>query len=369
MKKIMILAASTVMAFTIVNTAFASEAATLKDCAGITPDSILYPADKAIDNIKIILSFSDGAKADTLSDIAEERLGESEIMADKNSQNLANTAIDAYKICMKNAESKIENALNSSQNTENTDKRKNLENIEDKIISREKKSLDILTKLQNKVGDNAKAVIAKVIEMQKAKINAMLAVKKERAIYNDVKKQYTEAKIALEKAKKSGDETAVKSAEDLLDQKQQALNTEKQNLVKAVQAKKEASKISVGKSIKEAKAHKDKNLKYNKNKQPYKPYKTYKTNTAATASTAAGNTATGSTSSNSAAVNSAKANPISAASKNVEKRQINHQVKQQIKPVVKNQIKKETNSNINKKEKQNKVVNNSSKQKIMRSQH
>lgn len=353
MKKLMILAASAVMALGITNVTFASEPISLKDQAGITPDSILYPADKVIDAIQITLSFSDSAKASTLSDIAEEKLGESEIMVDKNNQSLANTAIDDYKNYMDRAESKIEDTLNNNKNTYNQDKLKNLEYVEDKIIIKEKKSLYILTKLQNKVSGNAKTVLAKIIEIQTAKRNAILAVKKERVLYINAKKQYNEAKIALEKAKKSGDETAIKAAEDLLGQKQQALDTEKQNFVKAVQTKKEVSKISVGKLIKESKIQKRKNLKLNVIKKPNK------TNTPVTKTAVTKNTITNETL-GTAVTNPSASKPAVVNNKNVKKRSVK---------VVKNRIKKESCNNKIREKNQSKITSNSNRQKSVKLQH
>jgi hypothetical protein len=268
MKKIMVLVTSIVMTLSIGSTAFAAgDTTSLADQAGITPDSILYPVDKAVDSLKVTFSFSDTAKADTLSQIAQERLGESEVMAGENKQDLATTALNDYQNTMDAAQTKIEDAINTAETAADTtatdttdtkttdaqDKLTKLEDEESKIADKEKTSLEVLAKLQDKVGDNAKDVIAKVIEMQTAKRDAMLAVKQERKIYNEAKKAYHQAKAALEKAKKSGDETAVKAAEDLLQQKQDALNTEKQKLATAMQAKKDADKINVGKLKKDAK--------------------------------------------------------------------------------------------------------------------
>lgn len=257
------------MTLSIGATAFAAgDTTSLTDQAGITPDSILYPVDKAVDSLKVTFSFSDSAKADTLSQIAEERLGESEVMANENKQDLATTALNDYQSTMDAAETKIEDAINtaeaaadttattdttSTQTTDAQDKLTKLQDEESKIADKEKTSLAVLAKLQDKVGDNAKDVIAKVIEMQTAKRDAMLAVKKERKLYNEAKKAYNEAKADLQKVKKSGDETTIKTAEDLLQQKKDALDTEKQNLATAIQAKKDAAKINVGKLKKDAK--------------------------------------------------------------------------------------------------------------------
>lgn len=297
MRKTTILVASVVMILSIGGTTFAADTATLKDQAGITPDSILYPADKTVDSIKVALCFSDETKADRLSQIAQERLGESEVMVSKNKKDLADTALNDYQSNMDAAENKIQDAINNNQTIDNQDKLKRLECIESKITDKQKKSLDVLAALQNKVGDKAKDVVAKVIEMQTAKRDAILALRKERTVYNTTKKQCNEAKAAIEKAKKSGDETTIKAAEDLLQQKRQALDIEKQNLTKVIETKKEASKISVGKLIKETKEQTKKDSQNNENTQTDETSTTTSTTTdTTTTDTTADSTVTNSTS-------------------------------------------------------------------------
>ena len=344
MKKITILVASVVMTLSIGGTTFAANTATLKDRAGITPDSILYPADKTVDSIKVTLCFSDETKADKLSQIAQERLGESEVMVSKNKKELADTALNDYQSNMDAAENKIEDAINNNQTVDNQDKLKRLEYIESKITDKQKKSLDVLAALQNKVGDKAKDVVAKVIEMQTAKRDAILALRKERTVYNTTKKQCNEAKAAIEKAKKSGDETTIKAAEDLLQQKQQALDIEKQNLTKAIETKKEASKISVGKLIKETKEQTKKDSQNNENTQTDE--------TSTTTSTTTDTTTTDTT------ADSTVTNSTSVTSKNAKK--------QTSEPTIKSETKNVVTDNKNKKENK---ANNVNEQKKEKTQH
>ncbi|WP_368487456.1 DUF5667 domain-containing protein [Clostridium sp. BJN0013] len=349
MKKITILVASVVMTLSIGGTTFAANTATLKDRAGITPDSILYPADKTVDSIKVTLCFSDETKADKLSQIAQERLGESEVMVSKNKKELADTALNDYQSNMDAAENKIEDAINNNQTVDNQDKLKRLEYIESKITDKQKKSLDVLAALQNKVGDKAKDVVAKVIEMQTAKRDAILALRKERTVYNNTKKQYNEAKAAIEKAKKSGDETTIKAAEDLLQQKQQALDIEKQNLTKAIETKKEASKISVGKLIKETKEQTKKDSQNNENTQTGET----STTTSTTTDTITIDTTTTDTTADSTVTNS-----TSVTSKNAKK--------QTSEPTIKSETKNVVTDNKNKKENK---ANNVNEQKKEKTQH
>ncbi|WP_406542552.1 DUF5667 domain-containing protein [Clostridium ljungdahlii] len=169
MKKVMILVTSIVVTMSLGSSVFAYDAATLTGQAGITPDSILYSADKAVDNLKVTLSSSEEDKANTLSEIAEERLGESEVMTSEDKQDLANTALTDYENTMNEAQTKIEDAVDKTQTSGDEDKLKDVENIESKIIDKQKNSLAVLSKLQDKLPDKAKATVAKVIEMQTAK--------------------------------------------------------------------------------------------------------------------------------------------------------------------------------------------------------
>jgi len=347
MKKIMVLVTSIVVTINLGSSVFASDASTLKDQAGITPDSILYTADKAVDNLKVTLSSSEEGKANTLSEIAEERLGESEVMASEDKQDLASTALTDYENNINEAQTKIQDAIDKTETAGDEDRLKDVENIENKIIDKQKKSLDVLTKLQDKLPDKAKAIVAKVIEMQTAKRNALIAVKKERQIYNDAKKQYNEAKTALETAKQSGNEAAIKTAEDLLQQKKLVLNTEKQNLAKAVESKKEASKISVGKTAKENKGQAKKDLKNNETTSESKKQTTPTTNTTATTSSSEASSISSdstSTASTSTAAKSTEAKSTSPKSTSVTSENTKKQTSTA--PTVKNEPKTEvTNSN------------------------
>ncbi|OBR89679.1 hypothetical protein CLRAG_39410 [Clostridium ragsdalei P11] len=364
MKKIMVLVTSIVVTMSLGSSVFASDATTLTDQAGITPDSILYSADKAVDNLKVTLSSSEEDKANTLLEIAEERLGESEVMASEDKQDLANTALTDYENNMNEAQTKIEDAIDKAQTSGDEDKLKDVENIENKIIDKQKNSLDVLTKLQDKLPNKAKATVAKVIEMQTAKRNALIAVKKERQIYNDAKKQYNEAKAALETAKQSGDEAAIKAAEDLLQQKKLALDTEKQNLAKAVEAKKEASKISVGKTTKENKGQTKKDSKNNETTSESKKQTSPAPTTPTTTNTTTNTTEASLTSTDSASTPAKSASPKSTSvnSENTKKQTSPT-------PTLKNKPKTEV-TNSNKEDKKDEAKsNNGNGEKKEKSQH
>ncbi|MDW8802303.1 DUF5667 domain-containing protein [Clostridium sp. A1-XYC3] len=229
---------------------------TLKEQAGVTPDStILYPIDKAIDNIKINLSTGEN-KAEVLIEVAEERLGESEVMAEKEKTDLSNEAINDYNNKMNDAVDKVQETVEKTtvdkeQDSEKLDK---LKNLEEKISERQEKSIEVLKNLQSKLPDKAKETIALVIEMQTAKKEAIIAVAKERQALIEEKKAVKEAEKKLEEIKKSGNAEEIKIAENTLKEKQEALTAQKEKFSKIVAEKKEVMKGGVGQLKKQLKA-------------------------------------------------------------------------------------------------------------------
>lgn len=231
--------------------------ATLADKAGITPDNvILYPIDKALDDLKINMATSDDKKAEALAEVAEERLGESEVMADKERTDLSNQTLNEYSDKMTEAEEKVEDAINKATDSTTTDsaiKLDELKKAETSISDRQMKSIEVLKSIESKVSGNAKETIAKVIEMQTAKKEAIIAVKKEREALIKDRQAAKDAEKKLEQAKKSGNEQDIKTAEDSLKQSQKTLNTQKEKFNQAVAAKKEVMKGGVGQLKKQLK--------------------------------------------------------------------------------------------------------------------
>lgn len=228
---------------------------TLKDQAGITPDNvILYPIDKAIDNVKINIA-SEDTKPEVLTEVAEERLGESEVMVDKGKTELSTEALNDYNNKMNEAVEKVEDSIEKipEDSVENKDKLDKLKVLEDKITAKQKKSIEVLQNIQSKVSDNAKETIAKVIEMQTAKKEAIIAVAKERQVLIENKQAVKEAEKKLEEIKKSGTKEDINTAQEVLMQKQQALASEKEKFAQVVSNKKEVMKGGVGQLNKQLK--------------------------------------------------------------------------------------------------------------------
>lgn len=254
MKKLRVFVASLVVLANISGAAFAEGSISFSDAAGITPDSILYGVDKALDSAKVALSFSDEKKVETIADVAEERLGESEVMVKEGQEDLAKTAIEEYSKDMQEANELLQgiikdtegeevapagneensttteqsaNDQNATKTTEENkvdeedvkideDKNKDVKELETAIIARQQKAIEVLTAIQEKVSDNAKETIAAVIEMQTAKKEAIAQMVEKREVLTTTKQEVKDAMTKLEEAKKSGNEEAVKAAEEAL---------------------------------------------------------------------------------------------------------------------------------------------------------
>lgn len=256
MKKIALFVTALAVSLSIGGRALAdTNTATLADKAGITPDNtILYPIDKALDSLKINIASGDDKKAEALVDVAEERLGESEVLADKGNTDLSNQTLNEYTDKMSEAQDKIEDAIDTASNstTDSAVKLDELKKLETTIADKQMKSIEILKNVENKVSGNAKETLAQVIEMQTKKKEAIAAVINQRQTLLENKKAVKEAENKLEQAKKAGDEQTIKTAEATLIQAQLTLTNENKKFSQVVAAKKEAMKGGVGQLKKQA---------------------------------------------------------------------------------------------------------------------
>jgi len=257
MKKniIVIMAMAAVLGFSGVT--YAAETDSFKDSAGITPDNvILYPLDKAIDSAKVYFASSEENKAEVISEVAEERLGESEVMTAKGKAELAETALKEYNDNMSQAVGKIKDIVESETETDGTIADR-IKAIEEKIAERQTKSIDVLNKMGDNASENAKTILHQVIQMQTTKKEAMINILKEKQVLIDAKKALSNTKAVLEKAKTSGDETAISQAETALTGSQKALDAEMANYKEVFNQEKANMKTSVGELKKEINSSRD----------------------------------------------------------------------------------------------------------------
>jgi hypothetical protein len=259
MKKISILVASILVFGSFSTRAFASEVSTqstqtteatvsFKEDAGITPDSLLYTIDQAVDNLRILIAASDEKEAAVIADIAQERLGESEVMAEKGETELAEKALEEYNDKITEAVDKLQSVVNNSEAT-SEDKfdeklEQNIANLEKAIQEVQEKSLVVLSGLQEVIAKEAADTVEKVIEEQTAHKEAVAAFVKERHEFNAVKKDLNMAKVSLKKLEKSEDADAISKAKAELTLKQEAYMTAKADLQAAFKTKQAAVKDS-----------------------------------------------------------------------------------------------------------------------------
>ena len=243
-KKIAVIAAAAVIASGLNTTAFADEVNSYRNKAGIKPDSILYPVDKAFDSLRITLTAGNENKAKVLIEIAEERLGESQVMSDENKTDLMKQAALDYNKDMNDACAKIQTAsLNDKVNTDDSKSDELTKTIETVKLNQEK-SIEVLKALESKVSDSAKETLENVIKMQTAKKEAVANMVAKRHALNAARKAYHAAEVALQKAQKINDATAVTNAQTALAALKTQYDTAKSDLEAAVKAKQDVVKAA-----------------------------------------------------------------------------------------------------------------------------
>ena len=225
---------------------------------GIMPDSIFYLFDKAFDNFKLFLTFDDEKKIEILSQIASERLAESENMTQEEKYELAKVTIEEFNKLITKASDELNVLVENNNNVIINEEIENIEvdleageiklenpegdklgELEKDILSKHLKSIEVLKKLSEKLDGNAKEVIEAVIEMQLAKKEAVANMVEKRHELNAARQEYQLVKINLEAAKKAGDAEAIKAAEEVLKEKQGLFEDAKEEFNIAFKEKKE----------------------------------------------------------------------------------------------------------------------------------
>lgn len=223
-----------------------------KEKAGITPDSLLYTIDKAVDQLRLVLANSEEKKAEVNADIAQERLGESEVMTEKGKVELALKALEEYNQKITEAANKLQEVVANLQATTLETGDEAIENekedkLEQSIVDLEKaiqgiqeKSLVVLDSLKGVVSEESTEAVKEIIEEQTTHKEAVANFVKERHEFNAAKKSLNMAKVALKKVEKSGNEEAVKAAQEKLAEAQKEYMAAQTELHASFQAKKAA---------------------------------------------------------------------------------------------------------------------------------
>lgn len=129
MKRKFILALSLFFTMSLSVSAFAAENTTTtpgnttaaenyKSYAGITPGSIFYSLDEALDNLSVKLASTPSDKIEKLIEIERERLGEVQTLIDSKKIDLGVNTLDALKALADQTSTQINSILNDSTTTE-----------------------------------------------------------------------------------------------------------------------------------------------------------------------------------------------------------------------------------------------------------
>jgi hypothetical protein len=269
MKKIALLVASVFIAGSFSINVFAAETATtqtttvetttetttFKEEAGITPDSVLYPIDQLVDTVKETFAGSEEDKVQVITEIAQERLGESEVMIEKGETELANEALAEYNEKITEAVDTLEqivaeNVAAEASGTTNVNEEvkvdeeaeQELAELEEAVKETQEQSLEVLEGIKEEAGEEISQVIDQVIEEQEAKKVAVQNFVAKRHELNAARKSLNVAKVELKKLEKDGNEEAVKTAQEDLTAKQTAYTEAKTVLTTAFTEKQAAVK-------------------------------------------------------------------------------------------------------------------------------
>lgn len=131
MKKLKIFAITLAMITNMGGTALADGIESLEESSGITPDNMLYAADKALESIKLSITFNTKGKVKVLTDIAKERLGESESMVEAGKEELAQGAIDAYSQNMETANEILQQIIAETEGEEIVEAKEEIKTVEE----------------------------------------------------------------------------------------------------------------------------------------------------------------------------------------------------------------------------------------------
>lgn len=221
-KKLLAIFVALLLATSTFGTALAAGTEDTKSAAGITPDSILYPVDKAIESIRLALTAGDIEKATLLTEFAEERLAEASVMLEEGKTELADTAAKDYTDTIGTSDDKIQTAIDEATGTEVTDttepdtKASVLDELLNRNIEIQKHSVDVLAGLLDKLPEEARDKITAVIVKQIMQAEAVRDFVDTKKAYNNGAKDVRDAEKSLNDAEKSGEQTKIDAAKAFL---------------------------------------------------------------------------------------------------------------------------------------------------------
>jgi hypothetical protein len=166
---------------------------TLVQNAGITPDSALYALDKLIEKIQIAIITDAVKEADLIANIAQERLAESEAMADKANVELAQKALEEYQVDLEKAVAMIETAMEDGKEVSGVMKSINDANLEDAVVVAK-----ILTSIPEEFRAEVKAGIEVLVKATEAANETAQVIEnkdEEAGIKQDITNKIIEEKV------------------------------------------------------------------------------------------------------------------------------------------------------------------------------
>ncbi|GKU26108.1 DUF5667 domain-containing protein [Clostridium folliculivorans] len=262
MKKKYVLALSLMFSLSFSVPAFAADTTTnkttdYKSYAGLTPNSIFYPLDKAIENIQLRFTKDPNKKIEKLLEIQKERLGEIQTLVEKDKKNLVPIALEGLEYATSQTQTETAKIITdtnvskpitdsdttTSDNTTTAGSTSELDKEIAAIDSTTKSientntdSIEILDSIKDQLPQEEQDKLSAVVEMQKQKKEAVKQMVSAIHDLNTARKQVNEANKALKDATKSGDSSAIAKAQETLNvaneaftQKQTALETAKAN--------------------------------------------------------------------------------------------------------------------------------------------
>jgi hypothetical protein len=163
--------------------------------AGITPDSAFYALDKLVENIQLAIITDTVKEAEALAKIAQERLAESNEMADKADVELTQKALAEYQAKLEQAVKLIETAMEDGKEVAEVMEGINDANLEDAAVVTK-----ILASIPEEFRAEVKAEIEKIVAAAEAANDTAQVIETEEEEENSVKLEIT-LKVIEEKVK------------------------------------------------------------------------------------------------------------------------------------------------------------------------
>jgi hypothetical protein len=227
----------------------------LKDKAGITPGSLLYPVDRVLETISLVFTFTDGSRIEKLMKFAEERVGESEVLIEKEMAEEAQKTIEVANELMEEAKETAEKAIEKSEKAEDVERLSKLDRTLQNLIKKSETVAAVLENLQEKTPEEIREALKEISEHNAARKVAVAVMVDARHALNDARRAYKNGEIS--------EVEYVKVQETFYE----AFNAKKSIVNKNGKGLKDFDKKGISEKLEE----KDKEIKEDKNNNKRKP--------------------------------------------------------------------------------------------------